>query len=105
MHSARNLEAIARPLGTVRPPCDIAADALKSIPKSGSAWIFGRLYLMALKECATWDSTYGPGKDSARGLALHLLSNIGNWRGVEARRIKQEIREAIGMKRAQKETP
>lgn len=103
MHSARNLEAIARPPGTVRPPCDIAADALRSIPKSGSAWIFGRPYLMALKACASWDSRFGPG--DARDIALYLLSNIGNWRGAEARRIKQEIRDALGMTRARKETP
>lgn len=105
MHSARNLEAIARPPGTVRPPCDIAADALRSIPKSGSAWIFGRPYLMALKECASWDSTHGPAKESAREAALYLLANLGNWRGQEARRIKQEIRDALGMTRARKEAP
>ena len=103
MHSARNLEAISKPVGTIRPPCDIAADALRSIPKSGSAWIFGRPHLLALKECASWDSRFG--LDDARGIALYLLSNIGNWRGPEARRIKQEIRDALGMTRARKEAP
>jgi hypothetical protein len=103
MQSARNLEAIAKPAGTIRPPCDIAADIIKSIPKSGSAWIFGRPYLQAMAQLPSWASDYGA--DGARDIALRLLCNLGNWRGPEARKIKREIREAIGMEKAKKEAP
>ena len=53
-------------------------------------------YLRAMMELDTIDEMYGA--DSARFVVTYFLSNANTWKGEEARRLKNELKEILGIK-------
>jgi hypothetical protein len=54
-------------------------------------------YLYAMGDCNSINDMYG--MDSAKSVVLYFLANVGTWRGPDAKRIKAELKEMVGMKR------
>lgn len=93
---------------TTRSPKTIAADIRSCLPKSAS-WVHVRHYVQAMDLLDTWEDKMGTVDDikdtvtlpslvagfPGRDIALGFLINAGYWRGLDARRIKDEIRQAL----------
>ncbi len=54
---------------------------------------YAKPYLDAMLEISNINDTYY--LDDARSVVQYFLSNAGNWRGADARRIKAELREML----------
>lgn len=72
-------------------PLYLIADEIKQLwPKP----YFGAVpYLKALGSLSDKGDTYG--YDSAKTIVLYLLSNMGTFKGPDARRIKAELKQVI----------
>jgi hypothetical protein len=94
---------------TPRPPNEVAADIRKHLPTGGATWIHVRCYVQAMEALQGWRDVL-PGRADSRlagvtfpsqvanmagwEVALGFIMNAGAWRGVEARRVKEELRRA-----------
>lgn len=75
-------------------PLYIIADEIKASWKKP---YFGAVdYLNAMRYLNSVDDTYGA--DSAKSIVLYFLSNASTWRGEDARRIKRELKDMVGIK-------
>jgi hypothetical protein len=73
-----------------RPLFQIAADIYANWPRAS---IHALPYIHAMRHLNTMQDRYG--LDDATGVVAYFLSNAANWRGPEARRIKEELREML----------
>ncbi len=100
----RNLAtASTTPQATLAPlahrhPMAIAADIRRHMPQATATWTFTRPYVIAMDNLDSWLGTYGC--ESAREIGLRFLCNAGQWKGPDAKRIKNDIRRALGMAEA-----
>lgn len=78
---------------TNRPIYEIASEisALWRRPYFGAA-----PYIEAMHSLSTINDTYG--LDSAKSILAYFLANASSWRGPDAKRIKNEIRDLLAMK-------
>ena len=77
----------------MRPIYEIAQE----IKKTWNKPYFGAIpYIEAMLDLKDMTSTYG--MDSARSIVLYFLSNSSKWRGVDARRIKEELKKHLANK-------
>jgi hypothetical protein len=53
-------------------------------------------YYRAMRELNTIQDMYGA--DSGKSIVLYFLANASSWRGPDARRIKQELKQLAGIK-------
>jgi hypothetical protein len=75
-------------------PDDFARYVIEWHKDNGKAIPFGaEPYLRAMLDCPTWESMYYA--DSAEYLALYADSNLGTWRGEDARNWKASIRSVL----------
>lgn len=80
-----------------RTPQAIAADIRREYPHNTSSWIYARPYIQAMDALVSWKDVYGPSQETADEIGRRFLSNAGAWRGDTARKLKNEIRAALGM--------
>ena len=76
-----------------RPIYEIAAEIQREWKKVNFA---AAPYLSAMHSLRDAGSTYGC--DSAQSIVLYFLGNAQGWRGEAAKRIKQELKQIIGVK-------
>lgn len=67
----------------------IAREIARDPAYSASRWC-AEPYRSAMASMASMADTYG--SESARSIVLYFLSNVAQWRGETARRIKAELR-------------
>lgn len=75
---------------------EIAAEIIDIIilnPKRPNYIAWSMPYLNALLTCKTAADRYG--MDSARDLVVYALSNLSAWKGEDARRLKEELKEHL----------
>jgi len=78
---------------------EIAAEIQADFKKSNdwrNKYCYAIPYLAAMKELSTIDDNYL--YDSADSVIRYFLSNVSNWRGETARRIKKELKDMVGLK-------
>lgn len=79
---------------SVRPLYEIARDIRRHWPKV----YFGAVpYLDAMGQLDRITDNYG--YDDARGIVTYFLSNATTWRGPEAKRVKDELKRLLKVKR------
>lgn len=75
---------------------EIAAEIIDIIilnPKRPNYIAWSMPYLKALLSCQKITDRFGFG--SARGLVLYALGNLQAWKGEDARRLKEELKEHL----------
>ena len=73
------------------------AEIARDISKHWKPMYFGAVpYYMAMKELTSIDDNYHA--DSAKSVVLYFLANASTWRGPDAKRIKQELKQMVGIK-------
>lgn len=73
-----------------RPLFQIAADIYRNWPRAS---IHALPYIHAMRHLNTMADNYG--HDSALSIVLYFLSNANTWRGAEAKRIKDELKDLV----------
>ena len=73
-----------------RPLSTIAVEISRLWPRVNFS---ARPYLDAMMELDTLDDQYGA--DDAVSIVLYFLSNAGGWRGLQAQRIKAELKAMV----------
>lgn len=76
-----------------RPLYEIAREIRKTWTKVSP---YAEPYLEAMESLNTIDDNYY--LDSGKSVVLYFLSNANTWRGEDARRIKAELKEMVGLK-------
>ncbi len=78
---------------TSRSICSIAREISDLWPKP----FFGAVpYIRAMASLNTVSDKFG--QDDARSIVIYFLGNAKNWRGDDARRLKAELKEIVGIK-------
>lgn len=81
-----------------RPIHEIAHEILDDHRKSGKRLYFGAApYVDVMRHLDSITDSFG--EDSAREILIYARSNLANWRGETARRVKAEIDALILIKR------
>ena len=78
-----------------RSPSAIAQEIQNLWPRSMPGRCYAGPYIDAMEALISWQDSYGV--ESAREIGLRFLCNAGPWRGADAKRIKNEIRSALGI--------
>lgn len=76
-----------------RPLYEIASEIRKTWTKVSP---YAEPYLEAMQSINTIDDNYY--YDSGKSVVLYFLSNASTWRGEDARRIKNELKQMVGLK-------
>ena len=76
-----------------RPLYEIAREIRKAWTKVSP---YAEPYLGAMQSLDTIDDNYY--LDSGKSVVLYFLGNANTWRGEDARRIKAELKEMVGLK-------
>lgn len=78
-----------------RGPSAIAREIDQLWPRDLPSRNYADPYINSMSNLVSW-SDYDF-QESAREIGLRFLCNAGGWRGADAKRIKNEIREALGI--------
>ena len=76
-----------------RPLYEIAREIRKAWTKVSP---YAEPYLEAMQSLNTINDNYY--LDSGKSVVLYFLSNASTWRGEDARRIKNELKQMVGLK-------
>ncbi len=87
----------------------LAADAQRELQQASLSELVARIrrdwakpyfgavpYLQALAQLDSIEQPFGA--DSGREMVLYFLANANTWRGIEARRIKTELKRRAGIR-------